>query len=256
MEYTREPIVGDAFGRALLDYTSGGETHYVVEREDGYIDPSSLEQYFLSFPNWSALEKRMPEYVRGRVLDIGCGAGKHIVHLQKLGYEVVGIDASPGAVDAAKSRGAKRVFPVSIDELVVRDSPAIGEPFDSVIMMGNNLGLLHSFDEARVILKWLHGHTTPSARVIGMTRNPKATKDPLHIAYQESNIMRGRMPGQIHFRIRHRNLSTKWYDYLFMSEGEMSRILDDTGWNIEEILKDETDNDGGYVYIAVIAKEN
>jgi len=37
---------GDAFGTALMDCFHGTETHYVVEREDGFADPNALSPYF------------------------------------------------------------------------------------------------------------------------------------------------------------------------------------------------------------------
>jgi len=40
----------------------------------------------------------------GRILDIGCGAGREAVAFARLGYRVVGIDIAPGMVDAARRR--------------------------------------------------------------------------------------------------------------------------------------------------------
>jgi SAM-dependent methyltransferase len=34
--------------------------------------------------------------VPGRALDLGCGAGRAVLYLQGLGYQVVGIDVSRG----------------------------------------------------------------------------------------------------------------------------------------------------------------
>jgi SAM-dependent methyltransferase len=41
----------------------------------------------------------------GRALDVGCGRGQHVPELVRRGWEVVGIDYAPRAIDAARRRG-------------------------------------------------------------------------------------------------------------------------------------------------------
>lgn len=41
--------------------------------------------------------------LRGAVLDVGCGAGEHTIHLARLGYEVLGVDASVPAIEYARA---------------------------------------------------------------------------------------------------------------------------------------------------------
>ena len=250
----------DAFGQALMDYLHGKETHYIVEREDGHVNPASLAIYFTEFDGWAPIEQKMPAFVRGRVLDVGCGAGRHSLYLQNLGFEVVGIDKSPLAIEVAKQRGLKQAYAISLDDLVRRGAyatngvPSLGV-FDSVIMIGHNIGLLHNRNEGRKILKGLHGMTSADARIIGTTRIPKGTSDTDHLAYQQWNRERGRMPGQIRIRIRHRKLIGDWMYYLFLSEEELRELVSDTGWRIETTVKGYGGFTEGVSYLAVLCKE-
>ena len=252
-------LSNDAFGQALVDCSLGKETHYIIEREDGLMDPGSLEMYFTEYPAWPAIEQQMPKFVRGRVLDVGCGAGRHTLHIQSFGLEVVGIDKSPLAVELTKQRGAKQAYAISLDGLVRRSSyvtngvPDLGI-FDSVIMMGHNIGLLHNWNEGRKILKGLHRMTSANARIIGTTRTPSETTNPDHLAYQKWNREQGRMPGQIRFRIRHQKLVGDWMYYLFLSEEELRGLASGTGWRLETTIH----GDGGFgagSYLAVLCKE-
>lgn len=52
----------------------------------------------------------------GAVLDIGCGAGSNVLFLAENGYRAHGIDLSPGAVAAARTRAARAHLTVEVQE--------------------------------------------------------------------------------------------------------------------------------------------
>ena len=98
----------DAFGQTVLDHLEGRRAHEVIERSDGYVDVSAgPAAYFEPFRRWLPVERRAMRYVRGRVLDVGVGAGRVALHLQERGHEVVGIDNSPLAVEVSRRRGVE-----------------------------------------------------------------------------------------------------------------------------------------------------
>jgi 2-polyprenyl-3-methyl-5-hydroxy-6-metoxy-1,4-benzoquinol methylase len=99
----------DAYGQELLAHYNGKRGFEVVERDDGYFDVSfGPELYFSNYEQWSRMEKEAVKFVKGRVLDIGCGAGRHSLYLQEKGFDVFGIDNSPLAVKVCKLRGLRK----------------------------------------------------------------------------------------------------------------------------------------------------
>jgi predicted TPR repeat methyltransferase len=46
-----------------------------------------------------------------RILDLGCGTGRHADLLAERGYEVVGVDRSPHMIEQARARAEKRRSP-------------------------------------------------------------------------------------------------------------------------------------------------
>ncbi len=166
----------DAYERQLLaQFNSQEATAEIIERDDGFVDTGSdAGLYFREYKQWSSVERRAIKLARGRVLDIGCGAGRHSLYLQQNGFNVTGIDISPGAIKVCKLRGLRKtiVRPVSDVDKFKPDS------FDSVIMFGNNFGLFGSLKGAKTIRKKLYRITSPDARIIAGTLDPYKTTDP------------------------------------------------------------------------------
>jgi len=107
----------DAFGQELWAYYKGQEVFEVVERDDGYVDAMSPKVYFSEYEDWHPIEKRAMEFVKGRVLDLGCGAGRHSLYLQKKGFDIFGIDISPLAIKICKLRDLKKAEVMAIEEV-------------------------------------------------------------------------------------------------------------------------------------------
>jgi hypothetical protein len=64
--------------------------------------------------------------------------------------------------------------------------------FDTILMMGGNLGLLGDHEKRRRLLDRFDRITTRDARIIGVGREPYDTDAPEHLAYHELNRRRGR----------------------------------------------------------------
>jgi len=239
----------DAFGREIHDYFRDVERRRtimeIVERDDGYIDfHGGSEIYFHEYKKWPSHHKQAMRYARVRVLDIGCGAGRHAAYLQKKGLDVVGIDNSPLAIEVCRRRGLKDARVLSINQISLK----LGI-FDTVLMMGNNFGLFGSVIGARRLLKKLDKITSRKCRIIAETLDVYQTDNPDHLSYHELNRRKGRMGGQVRIRVRYKKYATPWFDYLMVSKTEMADILYGTDWEIKEFIDSQ-----GPSYVAIIEK--
>ncbi|BBX71292.1 class I SAM-dependent methyltransferase [Mycolicibacterium psychrotolerans] len=101
-------------------------------------------------------------HIRGRVLDVGCGTGEHTILLTRLGYDVLGVDGAPTAVEQARRNATARGVDARFD---VRDALDLGASpaFDTVV----DSALFHVFDDADRVryVRSLHGATRPGALV-------------------------------------------------------------------------------------------
>jgi SAM-dependent methyltransferase len=236
----------DAFGRLMLDHLEGRHAVEVIERDDGDVAISGgPTAYFAPLRRWPSPERRALRLVRGRVLDVGLGAGRVALELQRRGHEVVGIDVSPLAVEVARRRGVRdaRVLPFErIDERLGR--------FDTVVMFGNNFGLFGGPRRGRTLLRRLLRLTSDGARILGMSIDPYGTEDPHHLAYHERNRSRGRLPGELRLRVRHGPYCSPWFDYLIVSREEMAALAETGGWRLTRTLDDARSG----IYVGVLEK--
>ncbi len=224
-----------------------------MERDDGFIQANlGHRTYLSSYEDWAPHERAAIRYARGRVLDIGCGGGRHSVYLQAKGFQVLPIDVSPLAIRVCKLRGLKNARVVSVTQL----TPKLGK-FDTLLMLGNGFGLFHNPSMARILLRRLLKLTSPRATVIAESLDPYKTENPFHLQYHRRNKRLGKMAGQVRIRIRYQKYCTPWFDYLLVSRVEMKQILEGTGWKILRFIsaKGRRLSSRGQPYIAIIQRE-
>ena len=237
----------DAFGRMLKAFFYREEVWETIEREDGYlVINENVHAYFASYKYWPEIEKRAIRLAGGRVLDIGAGAGRVALSLQRRGHAVTAIDNSPLSIIVCKMRGVKNAETLSVEEI---DKFRFSS-FDTVIMFGNNFGLFGSADKAKDLLRILYRITSPKALILAGSDDFSNYNHPAFTDYYKLNEKRGRMPAQFRMRVRFRKYIGDWFDFLFVSPDQMKDILRDTGWKVRNIINSEDTK-----YIAVLSKE-
>jgi len=239
--------IQDAYGHLLLDHLAGVTGHEIIERDDGFyaVGPGPA-LYFSDYEAWQPAEQEALMLASGKVLDIGCGAGRHALHLQSQGCDVLGTDLSPGAIQVSKARALRQAGVRPVTSI----SSQLGR-FDTILMLGNTFGLFATPKRARWLLRRFRGATSPGGRIIAQSVDPTRTHVPEHLAYHRRNIARGRLPGELRIRVRYRKYVTPWLGLLLVSQDQMSEIVRGTGWAVSQFL-----SDGGASYVAVIEKES
>lgn len=236
----------DATGQTIWAYYHGRDVIEIWERDDGFFTAASTEpkRYFLEYKDWAPHEKQAMKFVKGTVLDIGCGAGRHSLYLQNKGFDVLGIDISPLAVKVCKLRGVKQAKVLSLEDAKFKSGV-----FDTILMLGNNFSVFGNFNKARRLLNKLHRITSRQALIIAETRDPYETDHPAYLEYFERNKKKNRMCGQLRGRVRFEKFVSKWFDWLMVSKDEMQEILNGAKWTVREFIDSEDAQ-----YVAIIEK--
>ncbi|UCH93973.1 MAG: methyltransferase domain-containing protein [Candidatus Aminicenantes bacterium] len=106
-----------------------------------------------------------------RILDIGCGTGRHAVELAKRGYPVTGIDLSQSQLDKAIEKAKKESLNINFIRADARTLDFNNE-FDAVIMICEGAFPLMETDEMNVqILEKAQKALKPGGKLILTTLN-------------------------------------------------------------------------------------
>lgn len=237
----------DAFGQALWHWVTGERDLEVYERPDGYVEAGpGPEVYLAEFRAWTAAERAAAAYVRGAVVDVGCGAGRVALDLERRGQRVVSVDASAMAVRAARRMGAGDARVMNAESL----TRAIGS-FDTIVLFGNNFGIFGDPGRVHEVLRRWAERTGPGTRILAESTSPASGGVPtLDAAWRAHNRAERRWPGHTQLRIRYRRWATPWFWWLFVSPTEMRRLLAGTGWIQRHVLCGAP----GEPYVAVLEK--
>jgi 2-polyprenyl-3-methyl-5-hydroxy-6-metoxy-1,4-benzoquinol methylase len=93
------------------------------------------------------IEKELSLTPNMRVLDVGCGAGRHSVELAKRGYCVTGIDFSQGMLEQARQNALTAGVSVDFVETDAR-SYRTEQPFDAAICLcEGGMGLIEMLED-------------------------------------------------------------------------------------------------------------
>lgn len=85
-----------------------------------------------------------------RVLDVGCGPGRHSLALARRGCDVTGVDLSPEFVDLARRAATDEGLRARFEVLDVRDLAFAGEFDAAICLCQGGFGLLGGADEESV----------------------------------------------------------------------------------------------------------
>lgn len=148
------PKSADPMGRAIYDYTHTGCAKKLRVLSTMFDeDEIPVAELFSTAEEMPLIERAALSLCRGRILDVGAGAGRHSLQLQSRGMNVTAIDISPFSVEAMQTRGVEHAL---CADFFTDD---FGTGFDTILMLMNGTGIAghlsdlpHLFDRCRALL--------------------------------------------------------------------------------------------------------
>lgn len=151
----------DLFGKAILDYqTNNSPEDLITSTSISDEDEMSVAYLFRSHAEMPNIEQNALALAKGKVLDIGCGAGSHSLYLQnELKLNVTAIDISTAAIATCKLRGLK--------DARVQDFMTLeGEKFDTILLLMNGTGICGKLKNLPQFLTKLKDLLNPGGQIL------------------------------------------------------------------------------------------
>lgn len=151
----------DLFGKAILDYqTNNNPEDLITETSISEEDEMSVAYLFRSYDEMPKIEQKALQLARGKVLDVGCGAGSHSLTLQNdRNLDVTSIDISEKAIQACTLRGLKQA---KVQNVMALEN----EKFDTIIILMNGPGICGKLKNIPAFLLKLKSLLNPGGQIL------------------------------------------------------------------------------------------
>ena len=107
------------------------------------------------------IEHEIPVGVFQKVVDVGCGRGRHSITLAERGYDVTGLDLSPQAIEKASRIASERELQ-NVDFLVQDMRQPLADQFDAALNLFTTFGYFLETKENERVLKSVNSMLRPA----------------------------------------------------------------------------------------------
>lgn len=218
----------DVLGTAILDYYEGNRKHKLwIHNTYGPKEEMPVAVYFRDAVAMPEMERKALQLCRGKVLDVGCGAGSHSLLLQQMGFDVTAIDISHKAVEVARRRGVHNCLQADVFNFK-------HTKFDTLLLLMNGIGLTGNLAGLNRFLQ--HAKTL-------IKKKGQLVFDSSDVAYLFTGGSKptSRYYGEITYRYEYRKKITNPFSWLYVDAQTLTELAAAAGWQTQVVMEDDYD---------------
>ena len=222
-------------GAALKAYFGGEHDAVIIVYDDhGDVDELPASYFFREPAEFPEIETNALSLCRGRILDVGSGAGCHSLFLQDRGFDVCSIEVLPELVEILSARGLKNVRQAEIFDFEE-------ERFDTVLMLMNGIGLAGTVAGLEGFLLKAESLVADGGQILADSTDLRGKMDPTgHSAIRQD----GRYVGEITFQLEFDGQKGSPFPQVYADPDLLRSVTESTGWGCEIIVRNE---EGGFL---------
>lgn len=211
----------DPIGAAILAYEQTGVSQDIEVTSDICEDDVIPSAYlFRSYAEMPPFEKLALDRCKGKVLDVGAGAGIHAAYLKEKGFDVTSIDTSEGAVNSMQQRGLKA-------ECIAFEAYT-KEKFDTLLILMNGLGLAGRIEDLPRFLKHAASLLNEGGKILcDSTDIQYLYEDEEGAIWMDLNAS---YYGNVQFQMKFDQHDSGWFNWLYIDPERLEFIADENGF--------------------------
>jgi SAM-dependent methyltransferase len=220
----------DIYGYFLKDfYFNRLNGHVWLHNNYGEAEEMPVESFFRSREEMPDIEIFALNLCKGRVLDIGAGAGVHTLLLQEYEFDVTAIELSEGACEVMKLRGIHHIIN---RDIMTYSSP---EKFDTLLLMMNGIGFCGYLDELKSFLHHAKSLINNNGQILFDSSD-------VRYLYEDEEPEPGSYYGEIDYQYEYDKKKGDWFSWLYIDQKLMNSTANECGWNLQVIYEDDQDH--------------
>lgn len=219
----------DLFGKAILDYqTKNNPQDLITETSISEADEMSVAYLFRNFDEMPKIEQKALQLSKGKILDVGCGAGSHSLYLQEKGFDVVSIDISQNTIKACELRGLKKA---KIQDVMTLEN----EKFDTILLLMNGTGIFGKLNQITSYLKKLKSLLNDGGQIL-------IDSSDLIYMYDQDEEGAFEVPangyyGELTFTVHYKGETEKPFNWLYLDYNTLQNAANANGFSCELVLE-------------------
>ena len=230
----------DPMGRAIADYFKTQKASKLRVFSPMFEeDEIPLTTLFRNYESMPEIERKALDLTKGRVLDVGAGAGCHSLVLQEKGMDVTAIDISPLSVETMKKRGVKKVLE--------QDFFTLEGQYDTILMLMNGIGIVGTLERLPEFFKQLDKILAPGGQVLCDSSDISYVFEDEEGMIDIPNEMN--YYGEHSFRMQYKDTIGEPFNWLYIDADTLREKAGRCGYVVEVVAEG-----GHYDYLARLTK--
>ncbi|TNE54561.1 MAG: methyltransferase domain-containing protein [Bacteroidetes bacterium] len=216
----------DPIGAAIKEYSVRKKPADIVVASDICEDDIiPVEVLFRTYEEMPELEKMALEMCRGKVLDVGAGAGVHSEYLMEKGLKVEAIDTSEGAVEYMNSIG---ISARELNFFHVKE-----ERYDTILMLMNGIGIAGKLSNLKNTLKHAWDLLESGGQLL-------CDSSDIRYLYEDEDgalwvDLNSEYYGNFRFQMQYKKEKGKWFDWLYVDFDTLFKEAKEVGFKTSRL---------------------